>query len=173
MHPIKRSILGCVIVGTLGWMVLDSAYFSPTAPVESVQKTFTPSPAPSVTFPKLNGGEIALDTLKGNTVLLNFWASWCVPCRVEFPTLLRRVAKDKTTVLVAVTADANADDAKEFLAPLQKEFADVFATGRVVIAHDPMGKISSTAFQIHQYPETIIIGPDGTMREKIVGVMRE
>ncbi|MGH7267027.1 MAG: TlpA disulfide reductase family protein [Candidatus Rokuibacteriota bacterium] len=63
------------------------------------------------TVPRLGGGSLSLAAYRGQVVFLNFWATWCVPCRVEMPAMERLYGRlrDKGLVVLAVSIDADAD----------------------------------------------------------------
>ena len=64
-------------------------------------------PAPPVTLRMIKGGTVSLDELRGTVIVLNFWATWCVPCRTELPTLDRyyELRKDAGLRVYAVTTE--------------------------------------------------------------------
>lgn len=166
----KALIVAALALITLGLMLLDRTHITP----DETPAAATNAPmAPDVTFTLLDGGTVALRSLAGHTVLLHFWASWCTPCRLEFSGLLERMAKDDgTAILLAVSGDARADDARTFLAPYKHDFKSLFDSGKVILAQDPDHQLIEGVFQTFQYPETIIIGPDLRMQRKIVGVYK-
>ncbi|MBI1215563.1 MAG: redoxin domain-containing protein [Alphaproteobacteria bacterium] len=141
------------------------------APASLAKKAAGPAAmAPDVELSLLDGGTLRLHDLKGRRVMLNFWATWCLPCRKEFPALLQQVAESGgKTVLVAVSVDQSAEDIRRFLDPLRAKFGKLFEGHEVYIARDADKKISGDTFQTYQYPETILIGPDMRMRGKIAG----
>ena len=169
-HYYKLGIVITLILVTLGLMVFDQTSIArePTASTAQAQ-----AKAPDVTFDLLGGGTVALHSLEGRKVLLHFWASWCRPCRVEFSGLLERIERDKgNTVLLAVSGDIQAQDATRFIAPYKSQFKKIFDNGNVIIAHDPRHVLIEGVFQTFKYPETIVIAPDITMQEKIVGIYK-
>jgi peroxiredoxin len=100
---------------------------------------------------------------KGKVVLLNVWATWCEPCQKEIPSLeaLQKIYGDSGLQLVAVSIDKTASEDS-----IQK-FADHYGVTFQVL-HDATGSIETDS-QVTGYPETFIIGPEGTIRRKWIG----
>jgi len=103
-------------------------------------------------------GKVELADYRGKTVYLDFWASWCGPCKQSFPwmnAMQERYAAQGLQV-IAINLDAKAEDASSFLASVPAHFT---------IAYDPAG-ISAQQYHIKGMPSSILIGPDG----KVLGV---
>lgn len=146
--------------------VVDFGLSSPDEEVIS----FSPKMAPEVTFQKLDGSTFSLKSLRGKTVLINFWASWCGPCFDEFPSMLQLVESfDRKVVLIAVSNDADKKEVENFIRNFPKEVQKQFRNPNVYIAWDEGLKISQKEFGVLRFPETIIIDSDGKMVRKIVG----
>jgi cytochrome c-type biogenesis protein len=100
---------------------------------------------------------------KGRVVLLNVWATWCEPCRVEMPSIekLYRAYGPQGLAVVAVSVDdaGMEDRVRDFAKELGLTFE---------ILHDP-SRTTSANYQITGYPETFIIARDGTIRKKVIG----
>lgn len=127
-------------------------------------------PVPKVSFVDLNGEAFSLDAFKGKVVLLNFWASWCPPCAVEFPSLLRLIRHyEGKVVLVAVSNDEDKEAIGKFLKDFEAGFAADLAGPNLRVAWDKDRTLSSNVFNTVQFPETIIVSPDGRMARKVVG----
>lgn len=134
----------------------------PAQPAVAVEKPKTA--APEFTFTDIKGREHSLSDYAGKTVILNFWATWCVPCVAEMPKLLELAQRHKDkAVLIAMTGETNMDNIEKFVSRHKVK------GGNVVVGHDPDKKITQDTFQTYSLPETIIIGPDGKMVRKFVG----
>jgi thiol-disulfide isomerase/thioredoxin len=88
-------------------------------------------PFPPFDLPLLAGGRLASAALRGKVALVNFWASWCTPCRSEMPALdaLRQRMGDTAFALVALSEDQSIDDARRFLAEDHLTFPAVWGRG--------------------------------------------
>jgi cytochrome c biogenesis protein CcmG, thiol:disulfide interchange protein DsbE len=100
---------------------------------------------------------------KGQVMLVNIWATWCEPCRVEIPSLerLQREYGPKGLKIVAVSIDDYVSEDSI------RRYADNFGV-TFEILHDPTHAIERV-FQATGYPETFIVGRDGTIRNKKIG----
>jgi cytochrome c biogenesis protein CcmG/thiol:disulfide interchange protein DsbE len=99
------------------------------------------------------GGTQKLSSLKGKVVYLDFWASWCGPCRQSFPWMNEMNSKygAKGLQVVGVNLDAKQADADKFLAELPAKFS---------VAFDPKGE-SAKRFEVKGMPTSVLIGADG------------
>lgn len=129
-------------------------------------KTLPASAAPDFEFiPHGAKTPLKLSSYRGKTVLLNFWASWCAPCIIEFPKLQELARRHPDTLIVlAVSADSEAQDMTRFLTRIKFR-----AQPNFIIVHDPAKAISQDLFQTIRLPETIIVDPAGLMVRKVVG----
>lgn len=110
------------------------------------------APAPQFDLPGLDGA-VKLAKLQGKVVYVDFWASWCGPCRQSFPWMNDMQAKygGKGLQIVGVNVDAKSDDARQFLTATPARFA---------IAFDPQGA-TPRSYGIKGMPSSVLIGPDG------------
>lgn len=117
---------------------------------------------PGVETPKLISMK-GIDDYRGDVVLLNIWATWCEPCRVEMPSMQRLEEKlgPKGLRIVAVSVDDPGMEAR--IASFVREYALSFE-----ILHDAPGRIR-TQYQTTGVPETFVIGRDGRIRRRIIG----
>ena len=104
-----------------------------------------------------------IDDYAGEVVLLNIWATWCGPCRIEMPSMerLQKRLGPKGLRIVAVSVD---DPGME---PRIKAFVDELGL-TFEILHDAPGKIRQT-YQTTGVPETFIVGRDGLIRRRLIG----
>ena len=120
-------------------------------------------PVPDITVTSVeNGNILKLSSLKGKVVLLNFWATWCPPCREEIPSMtkLQRFMSGKPFQLVAVSIDEGGRPA-----------VDSFLKGSDFIQSaylDPSGD-ATKLYGITGVPETFVIDKQGVLIKKIVG----
>jgi len=113
-------------------------------------------PAPDFTLRSNTGKNLKLSEFRGQVVLLNFWASWCGPCRQEMPELeklQKRYAKLGFTVL-GVNVEEDSSAAKKMLREVRVSFPVLFDTTNS----------ASQLYQVSAMPTTVIIDRDGNMR---------
>ncbi len=120
-------------------------------------------PAPDFLLPSLDGTGVGLARadLEGRISIVNVWASWCGPCRVEHPQLME-LAEDPRIQLMGIAYRDDADDAQAFLDELGDPFdrLGLDLDGRVGIEWGVTGP-----------PETFVVGPDGTIITKHIGAI--
>lgn len=120
-------------------------------------------PAPPFELTTLDGGKVTLDELRGRVVFLNFWASWCGPCRDEAPDLQRF---HETYGDQVVQIGINYREAEDHARPFVEAFGLTFP-----IARDWDGRVAS-AYGLRGVPESWFIDPDGVARVHWPGPMR-
>ncbi|MEM6284885.1 MAG: redoxin domain-containing protein, partial [Chloroflexota bacterium] len=110
-----------------------------------------------------DGEPIALEDLRGQTVLLNFWATWCGPCRIEMPEFQEAFEANREDgfVIVAVNNRENAEQVQDFADELGLTFP---------LAMDLQGDIQDQ-YGVLNYPSTYIINEDGTIESKHFGAL--
>ena len=115
--------------------------------------------APQFSLSGLNGPGVARDGLKGGPVLINFFASWCVPCRVEHPLLMRLAERDHVPVYGIDYKDQPEDAAK-----LLAQFGDPYRS----VGLDRDGRVGLD-FGVYGVPETYVLDGTGHIRKRFVG----
>ena len=110
------------------------------------------APVPDFTF-ATDKGSLRLDSLRGKVVYLDYWASWCVPCRQSFPWMneLQLRYGHKGLVIVAVNVDRDAAEAQRFLMQYPAGF---------LVAYDPEGK-TAKALALKGMPSSFLIDRQG------------
>jgi peroxiredoxin len=163
--PLLLGLLLVVALGGIWWAQRDDVTTSQPA-VRSVGAA-----APDVSLTLLDGERLRLAELRGDVVVLNFWASWCEPCRAEMPELqaywdeAQRTGEATTIVGVGVRTDTDAK-ARDFVAA----GGFTYPIGRDTETDQPgIGPIEAAFGVPNAYPSTIVIRPDGTVDRFVLG----
>jgi thiol-disulfide isomerase/thioredoxin len=130
---------------------------------------------PDVTFKNLQGQDVSLASLKGKVVIVNFWATWCEPCRVEIPWMIGFQQKyaDKGFTILGVAMD---DEGKSVVAPyVQTTQFDVSGHSMtmnypIVLGNDD---IAAKFGGLLGFPTTIVISRDGKVQKRFIGLADE
>ena len=120
-------------------------------------------PASDFTLPSLDGTKISLSSFKGKVVLLNFWATWCGPCKAEIPAFveLQEQYKDDLVIL-GLSVDDPADKAKAFATQYKVNYPMVLGLG-----HD---EIQDAYGPIYGIPASFLISRDGKVCKRHLGI---
>jgi len=184
MHPEERPPrqrrLRVPVAAAAGLAILAAAFGirlalfpgsrgAPSFPPLPEAATLVGRPAPDFTLPILlasapgsrAGDRLSLRGLRGRPVVLNFWASWCAPCRAETPLLIRlhKIYGPKGVEFVGVNTEDETAEARLFMGQYHVDYPVVVSSNDKLM----------TAYGILGLPTTIFVGADGTIRGREVG----
>jgi thiol-disulfide isomerase/thioredoxin len=172
-RPVERRtkiIFACAVVLGLAGVFVNTALkklvFEPQAELRALDVVRESFPAPPFSLADGKGGLRALDDFRGKVVFLNFWASWCAPCREEMPDMARlamSLAPHRDFAMLAVSVDDGWD-------PIRAYFGEAFGSvpPPFIVLLDQSGKVSE-AYGTHQYPESYVIDRQGKVIAKFEG----
>ncbi|MFN8470857.1 MAG: TlpA disulfide reductase family protein [Anaerolineae bacterium] len=123
------------------------------------------TPAPDFTLPGLYGGDLSLTSYRGHPVILNFWASWCAPCRAEAPAVQRvwDQYRDQGVVFLGVNSSDNDTAARAYLTEYGITYPNV---------RDEAGAVAPL-YHADSLPTTILIDREGRIVGRRVGAVPE
>ena len=122
-----------------------------------------PDEAPDFQIKTLDGEPIQLSQLKGRTVVLNFWATWCGPCRQEVPAFARFAQANPDVPVLGLSVDTvSPSKVRRISRDWGINYPIAMAPGSLQAAYD-----------ISTLPTTVVVGPDGQVKDIHVGVMSE
>lgn len=172
----KRNITEwTVIIGIIGFLYFSGLYADVIGKVQQLV-LMTGIIQPEMNIPKekqhnadynftlvsFDNGLTNMDSMRGKVIFLNFWASWCPPCRAEMPTiqnLYEKLKGNNNIAFVMISLDDNAEKAKKFINEKGYTFPTYFPAGRM-----PQMYNSGTI------PSTFIISPQGKIVSKEIGM---
>jgi thiol-disulfide isomerase/thioredoxin len=133
---------------------------SPTAGDQPQAVTAVTGPAPAFTLTDLNGNRVSLSHFSGRPVVVNFWATWCGPCRVELPHLIEAYERERDEVVfLAISIREREDTVRRFVEENEMPF---------IILLDSTGEVTSD-YQVKGIPTTFFINRDGEIVARYVG----
>jgi len=129
----------------------------------SMRRTHAPGhrPAPDFNLPQLNGQPLHLASYRGKVVLLDFWATWCVPCRAEIPHFIELQQKygDRGLQIIGVSMDDGPEPVRDFYQQFHMNYP-------VVMGNAKTGELYGGVLGL---PIAFIIGKDGLIDSKKIG----
>lgn len=125
-------------------------------------------PAPDFLLPVLDGAPVRLSDLRGKPVLVNFWATWCEPCKREMPAV-DEVYQDAggRLAVVAVNVEGRGAATNERLA---REFRDEYGFSFPILLDTPTGDVMNQ-YRLKGLPGSFLIDRDGAIREIVIGTI--
>jgi peroxiredoxin len=125
--------------------------------------------APVFSLPDLKGDRVDLVSFKGEVIIIEFWATWCGPCREEIPVLnqLYRKYKDRGLVVIGVSLDRKEpQEVKKFLDQLQVDYVNVMGDEEVLERYSQIAKMGP----IRGIPATFVIDRKGRICQRFLGL---
>ena len=119
-----------------------------------------PDDAPEFALLDLDNQVVRLSDYRGKTVVLNFWATWCGPCRFEIPAFSRFAKSNPDIVVIGVAADGSAEELRDAARELGLSYKVLMGTRKTL-----------KEYGVETFPTTVVVGPDGDVRSAHVGVM--
>jgi len=159
----KRNPLALVIVAVVAAGMLYFGFHMARRSGPPPPPITKSGPAPDFTLQSLDGNSMRLSDLRGRAVLLNFWATWCSPCKIEMPWFieLQKQYGGQGLQIVGVAMD---DSSKEDIAKFAK---DMGVNYPVLLGKEEVGDAYGG---VPALPETFFIGRDGKIVDKIIGL---
>jgi thiol-disulfide isomerase/thioredoxin len=147
-------------IGARAWLAGALCLVS-SAVAAAELKLWTGGPAPTLALKDLEGRAHRLPDYRGKVMLINFWATWCGPCRDEMPSIqrLKDKLKGRPFEVLAVNLDEPESRIRKFLAEINVDFTILLDPGRSV----------AKAWDARILPVTYIVGADGKVRYSLVG----
>ena len=170
--PLSRRIIfaliGILVLVGLAYLVTVPAAPTVSTPAEPLDLEVAPAQgalAPEFTLINLDGDQVSLADLRGHPVLINFWATWCAPCRIEMPHIQDRFERyaDQGFVVLAVDFDEPAGQVDAFRDELGLTFD---------ILLDPGADVQEL-YRNRSYPTTFFVDVQGVIQVQHIGVMTE
>ncbi len=157
------ALLVVVVVAAVTVVIVsgsdDSSSQEGLAPGAEANSARVGEPAPDFTLPGIDGGTVRLSDYRGTPLVLNFWASWCAPCRKEFPLFRETLAaKDGQFQLVGVSTGDLRGDAKRFAVDQRADWPNGFDADNSV----------ARGYGVDPLPQTFFIRADGTVASHVV-----
>ena len=156
-------MLMSLVTGVL-WTVASRVPSAVGAPLSS-----SPSPregflAPDFTLDTIGGNQVTLSELRGQIVVVNFWATWCLPCREETPALEKSYEQYKESGVIILGVNLTNQDSMSDIESFVQEFRLTYP-----ILLDRDGTVSNHLYQIRGLPTTFFVNRDGIIRTVVVG----
>lgn len=155
--PFGRTTRRQAIAGALGLVALSRR----AEAAHVVRPWPSARPTPELSLIDIDGRSWTLDALRGRPVLLNFWATWCEPCRAEMPSLERLQTRHDPSRLAVVSVNYKEP------APKIRRFLEAMPFSLPILL-DPEGETTGT-WTPRVFPTTVLIDRGGTARQSVIG----
>jgi len=159
MNRLVVLIVVIALVGGIVYIVSTSGSRPPSEPVKSI---VAGNAAPDFQLEDTKGNTVSLADLRGKVVLVNFWATWCPPCKEEMPSMekLNQLMAGNDFVMLAINTEENGRIVvPDFLQKTPYNFP---------ILYDDKGVVQKR-YGVFKFPESFVVGKDGIVVEKVIG----
>jgi len=145
-------------------LVLTSGLVMAGCSPSSTQGVEVGNLAPDFQLQNLDGQTVSLGNLRGKSVLINFWATWCSPCRSEMPYIQEIYEEwvDKELVVLAINIGESSSKAEEFMQSYNLSFTVLLDTKQDI----------AQKYNIQYIPTTFFIDKDGIIQDKVIGAFQ-
>jgi peroxiredoxin len=145
-----------------GWIAITARYAPPGTGgrIPAPRQGFL---APDFTLEALDGGSTQLSSLQGKAVLVNFWASWCAPCKSEMPAMQRVYQDYQDRGFTILAVNATSQDSRQQAAAFASDNGLTFP-----ILLDTEGKIAAQ-YQVRALPTTFFVDREGNIHDMLIG----
>ncbi|MEW5744523.1 MAG: TlpA disulfide reductase family protein [Nitrospirota bacterium] len=156
----KAGFAAACVLSAVFWLLAPAVVAAPPDPFD-IDKLIGKQ-APEFTLKDMGGIPVSLSSMKGSVVLLNFWATWCPPCRAEIPSMnkLGDRLKGKKFVILGVTTDRDASSVRTFMKRQPIHFP---------VLLDTKLRVSKETYKVSTVPMTFLIDKRGVIIDTFFG----
>jgi len=158
------ALIAAVVIGCVMALFVALLATRKSAQDQQARSPLLGKPAPAISGAAVSGGSVQLSGLRGKFVLVNFFASWCVPCHQEHPELINWMARHAVkgdVAIVGVTFEDTPDNARAFMKTNGGDWP---------IVSDPKPDFPyALAYGVRGPPESFLVNPDGVVLAKFIG----
>lgn len=152
----KDSILGFIKDWGIALLLTGLGFFL----LSYMRTPDLPDQAPSWKLKTLEGEMVSLKDFRGKTVVLNFWATWCGPCKAEIPTFSEFAEENPNIPVLGIAVNSSYRDLQRMSKQLNMKYPILIADAQV-----------QKNYKVRDLPTTVIVGPEGNIKDVHIGMM--